>query len=498
MIKALHSSSSTICLVGDSDQSIYGWRGADISNIMNFERDFQPAEILYLEQNYRSSQNILSCANDLIKHNARRYEKNLWTENPLGKRVQYKEYDNDLEEGQEVVREIEKAHQRGIAYENMAILYRTNAQSRVFEDQLIRRGIPYKVIGGLKFYDRKEIKDLIAYMNLLVNPRDDVAFIRIVNMPRRGIGEKSLVSLAEIAGKSSKSLYEVLKDPDLSRKLSMGERKKFRVFVDLMEEMKKYTEDSISTLARMVYSLSGYEEELNVKDHFENESRRENVEAFFQAIEDYEEETEEANLSDYLQNLSLMSQEDKTEDGTSQLELMTMHSAKGLEFPLVFLVGMEEGLFPSRRSLEEGNIEEERRLCYVAITRAEKELYLSGCRYRRIYGQNLPQIRSSFLEEMTSHLDISEEDIKEEPISPFFPRQQRVDQIRKRIERRKKEANKTSKASYQVGDKVMHRKFGQGMVVAVKDKEGDQEVVVAFDKKGLKTLIGKLAPMKKL
>ncbi len=520
LILALCGPDSSIFAVGDADQSIYGWRGADISNILNFERDFKGARTILLEQNYRSSKKILNAANILIKNNIERKDKRLWTENAEGCDVSFKVYESEYEEAQAVLSNIEKEKAAGRSYKDQAILYRTNAQSRAFEEALIREGIPYRIVGGLKFYDRAEIKDLVAYMKLIVNPGDDLSFERVINRPKRGIGAKSLQALKDLAFSNGMALMDSLREEEIIEDLGPAQRKKFLTFLDFMDQAAGKISEPISEIAKFVYEASGYKSMLETSPNIEDKSRIENISSFYDAIVQYEEFEEEANLVDYLQNLSLMSDLDKTEEARDGVTLLTMHSAKGLEFPIVYLVGLEEGLFPSQRSMEEGNLEEERRLMYVAITRAEAGLYLSAANARRVYGTFMPSRPSRFIEELGDSIEKEEilysggqdEGYGESSggqsghayrkgfADPAMRREydkQRA-RIREMIRAEKADRTGSGSANYRVGDKVSHKKFGKGTVVSVMANSDGDEITVAFENKGLKRLRADIAPLVKV
>ena len=518
LIRVLAGPKTSLFLVGDADQSIYGWRGADISNILNFEKDFPAPQIILLEQNYRSTQKILEAANILIDKNTERKKKRLWTENPPGPPVTYEETGSENEEAARVIQVMEEEREKGRPYKDMAILYRTNAQSRPFEEALIRQAIPYRIVGGLKFYDRAEIKDLVAYMNLAVNSRNDVSFLRVINQPKRGIGPASLEPLARLAGENGLSLLDALRDPDLSGDLSPAVLKKFQPFCRVMEDLISRTQGPITSFLDAVYEKSGYKAMLENSNNLEDQARIENVLSFYQAVAQYEEEEPEASISDYLQNLSLLSDLDKTETREKGALLMTMHSAKGLEFPLVFIVGLEEGLFPSQRSMDEGGLEEERRLMYVAMTRAEEKLYLYSASSRRVYGTFLGQRPSRFIGDLEDTIEITQREEEDAPSSSRVGERPSWEtgpmggfsnpglkaaydlqrsKIRRMVQERKRREESALTGSYRVGDKVVHRKFGRGTVVSVTPARDGDELTIAFDQKGIKRLSASLAPLKK-
>lgn len=539
LIHALAGMHRNICVVGDADQSIYGWRGADISNILRFEEDFVGTKTILLDQNYRSTKHILEAANRLIDNNLERKKKSLWTENDEGDVVQFQEVGNEFEEAQSVTRTIATEKEAGIAYEDMAILYRTNAQSRAFEESLIREGIPYRIIGGLKFYDRAEIKDLVAYMNLTVNPQDDIAFQRIVNQPKRGIGQTTVQKLQGYCRDLGVSLLDGIDEPEVMGHFNSSTQKKLIGFQELMGSLHAQVEAPMVDFAEAVYAESGYQKMLQDVNGIEERSRMENIDSFFAAIAQFQEDMPEATIVEYLQNLSLLSDLDKTKAGNEGISLMTIHSAKGLEFPVVFVGGLEDGLFPSKMTMDEGNLEEERRLFYVAITRAEKRLYLYSAKARRIFGKPTPAINSRFIEELGDTIETHSYDIYQDTsgytawpgddgngghasgrgngygqtrygiessgnLKGFADPKMRADYDRQRekmhrlvLEKKAaKEANKSK--AYRAGDKVKHKKFGEGTIVSVVAKDDGDELTIAFLKKGIKRLNASFAPLEKL
>ncbi|WP_019189525.1 ATP-dependent helicase [Levyella massiliensis] len=515
LIRLLTGKQASICVVGDADQSIYGWRGADIHNILSFERDFPGARTILLEQNYRSTSHILNAANQLIAHNRERKDKNLWTANGEGEAVHFRRVQSEHEEAALVASQIRQEEKNGVALAHMAVLYRTNAQSRPFEEAFLREGLPYRVIGGLKFYDRAEIKDLVAYMNLILNPLDDVSFTRIVNQPKRGIGETTLARLREEAASAGMSLLQAVEEEEILSNLTVTQRNKLMQFGDLIQELNREREDmKITQWVEHVYERSGYRDMLESSHAIEDQSRIENVGSFLDAVSVYEEEEEEPSLVNYLQSLSLLSDLDKTENKENGVNLLTIHSAKGLEFEVVFVVGLEEGLFPSRRSMEEGNLEEERRLLYVAMTRAMKHLYLSQAQSRRVFGTPMAALPSSFLEELEGSIETEDMpsvltrsnvyDRNYAPRSNAADPRLRAEYDRKReafrtmIREKQKQRDAELSTSLRVGDKVQHKKFGHGTVIAVVPQENGDEVTVAFEGRGIKRLNATLAPMKKL
>lgn len=501
-IKLVAGKEPNLTVVGDNDQSIYKWRGADINNILNFHKDFPGAKIVKLEQNYRSTQKILEVANKVIENNRTRIEKNLWTSRNEGKPVVYREFPHSNEEEYGVINKIIGLHYKGEEFKDMAILYRTNAQSRGFEEALVRESIPYKIVGGLKFYDRMEVKDILAYLRAINNTDDNVSLSRIINRPKRGIGDTSLADLLDYADKNGISLYDLVTNIDKFEDLNIRARKNVRDFGSILKILKDRSEKlSIGKLFEEVLYESGYVEDLKSQNTIEAKTRLENIEELHSNIMEYDREGVE--LAEYLNTLSLLSDVDKTSE-ESGVNLMTMHAAKGLEFSTVFLVGFEEGLFPSNRSVEsEDEVEEERRLCYVGVTRACNNLFISSSRTRSMYGKLTPAKRSRFIHEMGEIIEIIEDKSRElleirdynEGNKSSVNRKTKFFGIEKKTEA-SKGLNQATDKNISVGDKVKHKIFGKGMVVQKKEKNGDYEVVISFDKKGLKRLMLSVAPIK--
>lgn len=491
LVKMLAGNAKNLTVVGDNDQSIYRWRGADIGNILSFEKDFPGAKTILLEQNYRSTTPILSCANALIANNPVLKEKKLWTDHSGGDPVVYREFYHNTEEEMAVVQKMEHLNYKGTAYGDMAILYRTNAQSRGFEEALMREGIPYQVVGGLRFYDRKEIKDVIAYLSAVDNPKDDITVARIVNVPKRGIGDTTLEKLREYATRHGMSLFSVMEGLDENPELNIRAQKKIRDFVNLIHLLQlKQGELSLAELVEAVLFESGYAEDLRREDTVESHTRLENVEEFISAAAEFDEANPEMTLTDFLGNLSLISDKNELDDETHAVKLMTVHGAKGLEFPVVFVVGLEERLFPTSRSYdEEEAMEEERRLMYVAITRAEEKLFLSSAKSRTLYGKRNSAIRSRFIEEMGDTISIHEEESRKKDLKS------RHEIYTGAVTMEKKPTKQTDHPlpELKVGDTVVHKKWGEGMIVQLKGEEG----VLSFEGKGLKTLNLKVAPIRK-
>lgn len=491
LVHLLSQKYKNLCVVGDDDQSIYGWRGADIGNILNFERDFPNAKIIKLEQNYRSTKNILNVANSVIRNNNERKDKALWTTNEEGNPIGINMTFDEREESSLVAEKIMELTDEGkYKYRDFAILYRTNAQSRTFEEVFMRRNIPYRIVGGLKFYDRKEVKDIIAYLRLIQNPLDDVSLKRIINVPKRGIGNATLEKVENYAQRKAESLYSTLLDvedvPGLSQR-AINNLKKFTDMINKYIAMSQVM--GLKDFVEEVVYGTGYIKELEEEGSDESATRIENLKEFISVAVDFEMQNVDGNLEDFLANVSLLSDTDKTADVNEAVTMMTVHSAKGLEFPVVFLVGMEEGLFPIARAIDsESELEEERRLCYVAITRAEEQLFISYANMRTIYGNTTYSVPSRFLKEIP--LEYVETNDKNKEMT-------KKDVIVKEFTRRETKAPdlKYNKDDVKVGSKVRHKLWGVGTVVQLKDKGKDTEIVVAFEDKGLKKLILSIAPI---
>ena len=512
LVKLLAEKHRNICVVGDDDQCIYEWRGADIRNILSFEKDFPGAKVVKLEQNYRSCGNILQAAHDVISHNRGRKEKKLWTSADNGSLLTYKRLDNEKAEARFVAREIEDmVMDEGCRYGDFAVLYRTNAQSRAFEE-FFRGTIPYEVRGSLKFYDRKEIKDMIAYMRLVVNPGDEVAFDRVINEPRRGLGDRTIEKLRVIAAQRGVGMMDVLADGEVVGGLSAKAGAGARNFVSLIAECRDMMSSApVSDIYDRLLVGSGYLSSLENSRTIEAEGRIENLLEFKSAIIDREMEDGMLTLTDFLEQMTLDADVEQADgDAQDRVVLMTMHSAKGLEFPVVFLPGLEDGLFPGRRAMETPNgLEEERRLCYVGITRAKEKLFLSSAITRTLYGRTDYTRESQFLKEIDGELLSPDSDrvgrysYPEDTIAgttgvtytksnrPFDPVKQQTNYLKKRNRELRREAPARSGASYRQGMKVRHSKFGDGLII-----ETDGSILkVAFDKVGIKKLAAGVAPL---
>ena len=519
LISLLSARYGNITVVGDNDQGIYSFRGADITNILNFEKDFPGTRIIKLEQNYRSTKPILDAANEVIKNNPKKYEKNLWTSKKEGHIPFFYKAKNEYDEAFFIVEQIEHLkREEYYKYNDFAVLYRTNAQSRAIEDIFRRENVPYKIIGGLKFYERKEIKDTISYLRLIQNPSDNLSLQRIINEPKRGIGKTSLEKIEQIAVLNQTSMYEVIKNAEMYglNKVYLNSRE----FVNIIEEMHSKKDDMlISDIIKEVLNKSGYTKALEEENTIQADARIENIEEFLTVAMEFEQESAENKLSDFLESITLASDIDGMEDEEISVTLMTLHSSKGLEFPVVFLVGMEEGLFPSYRSIgEQRELEEERRLAYVGITRAKEYLYLTCAKQRTIFGSTTCNRVSRFIEEIPK--DMLEGDLIEEKQNDFnedfagkweYGRKERVwgnmnnttqktpaYQFRTAESFLKTVAAKPNNvdvdlSKFKVGQTVNHKKFGEGIINDIEPEENDLKLDIIFEKVGHKRLMAKYA-----
>ena len=443
--KMLCNNHKNIFVVGDNDQAIYAFRGANYKNILNFETDYPDCKVILLEENYRSTQNILDAANSVIKHNKQRKDKNLWCNNDIGSKVKYVKTDSDKDECTYVSKTIKELRDNGVQYEDMAILYRTNAQSRLIEEEMLKNGIPYKIVGSFYFYNRKEIKDLLCYLRLINNTDDDVSLLRVINTPKRGIGEKTLDNLGNIANINGVSLFEAI---DSGKELA---------FKNLILSMREKCENvTLTDMVEIVLNDSGLREDLASDKSLESEIRLENLEEFKSITKSYEEEYGVISLNDFLNEISLVSDISEHQDGTNKVNLMTIHAVKGLEFDNVFVIGMEEGIFPHYNSINEGTmaaIEEERRLCYVAITRAKKNLWMLNAKKRMLFGNTQTNMPSRFMDE----IDMRYMEIENNKTTII----DKLSNFKKEDKFRKEDV------SFDVGDHVSHPDFGCGVVVMV-------------------------------
>lgn len=530
LISLLSASHGNICVVGDESQSIYGFRGADISNILNFEKEFPNAKIVKLEENYRSTKVILDAANNVIKNNKSKIEKNLWTENEDGKKITYKTLQNEYEEVEYITENIDDiCRKEKKTYSDFAILFRTNAQSRVLEEVFLRSGIPYRLIGGLKFYSRKEIKDLSSYLKLVHNPNDNIALKRIINEPKRGIGETAVLKLEQIANEKQISIFEAIKDSN--NLVGIRSAGNIIMFRDMIQDIiSKKDELKVSELMKEILKQSGYEEMLTQDDTKENQNRLENLAEYIGVAMEFENENAENGLGEFLDSQALVSDVDKLEEGDEAVTLMTMHSAKGLEFPVVFLVGMEDGLFPSKRSIDEDeSVEEERRLCYVGITRAKEQLFLTNASKRTLYGSTTFTMPSRFLDEIPQELfddsSINNINLRKRKSESYLNKEYAdvegilahtggkfsaiepkakssgfglsVDSFLKNmnISGNKVAAASSNNNKYDVGMTVKHKKFGVGVITKIEPEGNDFKLDISFQNSGNKRLMAAYTPL---
>ncbi|MGX4670442.1 DNA helicase PcrA [Cerasibacillus sp. JNUCC 74] len=503
LVKMLASRYQNLCVVGDSDQSIYRWRGADITNILTFEKDYPSSRTIFLEQNYRSTKCILKAANHVIANNSGRKPKNLWTENPDGKHIHYFQGATEQEEALFVTEKIQQlTKEEGYSLSDVAILYRTNAQSRAIEDTLVKSNIPYQMVGGTKFYERKEIKDMVAYLRLIANPNDDLSFERVVNVPKRGIGKTSIERLREYAALHDISFNEAVKEIDFT-----GVPKKAAnalvEFTELIRTLSKQQAFLTATdMVEAVLKQTGYETMLKNERSIEAHSRLENLEEFMTVTKDFEASSEDKTLIAFLTDLALIADIDQMDESDTvdedKITLMTLHAAKGLEFPVVFLIGMEENVFPHSRSmLDEEEMEEERRLAYVGITRAEKELYLTNAKMRTLFGRTNMNPISRFIHEIPEELMEGIESVR----TAMFGSNLRQNPDKLAPKRKAERIQKTTGAEQQMwspGDKANHKKWGVGTVVKVQGEGEAMELDIAFPAPiGIKRVLAKFAPITK-
>lgn len=527
LVSLFASRYGNITVVGDNDQGIYSFRGADISNILNFERDFPGTKIIKLEQNYRCTKSILNAANSVIKNNEVKYDKKLWTENETGNLPKVYKSEDEYDEARYIVEQINHLkREEYYKYSDFAILYRMNTQSRAIEEILVREDIPYKIIGGLKFYERKEIKDIIAYLRLIYNPNDNLSLIRIINEPKRGIGKTSLDQVQKLAEENSKSMYEIIKNADqygLNRVFANS-----REFIQVIEELRQLQKElDISELIKETLNKTGYTKALELENSVEAENRIENLEEFLTVAIEFEEQSVDNTLAEFLESITLSSDVDNLEEEQDTVTLMTLHSAKGLEFPVVFLVGMEEGIFPGYKSIgEPKELEEERRLCYVGITRAKDNLYFTCAKHRTIFGSTSYNAMSRFIEEIPEEyveglkeIQNTEESSYDSPysweygkakvgVSSYKMNSEKAGQVKKEVEKTynfrtpesflsslgaKANGKEVDLSQYEAGKRVYHKKFGEGTINYVEQEGDDLKVDITFDKVGHKRLMAKFA-----
>lgn len=516
LLSLLASRYQNLCVVGDDDQSIYRFRGANIHNILNFEKIFPATKVIRLEQNYRSTKNILAAASGVIKHNSMRKEKTLWTTAEAGAPISYGRYDNEYEEAQGIASDIHREVKDGMSYSDFAILYRTNAQSRVFEEKLIYEGIPYRIIGAVNFYARKEIKDILCYLKTINNSADDIAIKRIINIPRRGIGQTTIGRISDYAFSQEMPFYEALRRVDEIPGCTRASAK-IHSFVSLIEHFRMKLRDEMYSLEDMTQELldvTGYVRELEAEDTDEANGRIENIESLMNKIVQYEEDNNGGTLNDLLEDIALVADIDTVSDDAEQVLLMTLHSAKGLEFPNVYICGMEETIFPGASAVfgdDPSELEEERRLCYVGITRAMKKLTLTSANQRMRNGEMNFNRPSRFINEIPRHLvkqtygAVLKPEAESKPTEFSRTKASLYTKDRKNpfannpyIQKGMGSASPAGAPDYQVGDRVSHTKFGQGIVRSLTKLTNDYEVVIEFDGFGQRKLRSSFAKLTKL
>lgn len=466
LTKMISSRYRNICVVGDNDQAIYGFRNANYRNILNFEKDFKDCKVIMLEENYRSTKNILKAANSVIKNNTERKDKNLWSNKEDGEKLTYYRAENEADEAAYVIREVKKLLIKGVKYEDIVVLYRTNAQSQIIERSFVGENIPYKVVGSMQFYGRKEIKDLMAYLKLIYNSNDDISLQRIINTPKRGIGTKTIENLISIRDELNISMYDAI---------TSGKELEFK---NLIEELKEKSKNvTLTELVDIILEKSGMKKELESEHTLEADIRLENLEEFKSITKEFENRVGEISLEEFLLETALLSDANEYKNDNNRVNLMTVHAVKGLEFDYVFIVGLEEGIFPHINSMmDKSELEEERRLCYVALTRAKKKVYLINAKMRMLYGRDQVNVPSRFINEIDQDL-IESDNIKDKPV--------------KKLEKMTYDDD----ISFNLGDKVMHDKYGKGIVVGIEDKL----ISVAFSKEyGIRKLLKNHKSIKKI
>ena len=518
LIRLLSGDRKNLCVVGDDDQSIYSWRGADIRNILEFAKDFSGVKTIRLEQNYRSTSTILAAAGAVVKQNFGRKDKALWTENPAGEKIRYEQAESDREEARCVSSEINRLRNGGVPLDEIAVFYRTNAQSRLIEEALVGGALPYHIVGGVRFYSRLEIKDILAYLRVLDNPADEVSLKRIINVPARGIGNTTVDKISLHAFRQRVTFFEALLDAAHKGLLSGAPRGKVAAFTTLLDDFRKSaTDSSLAELTRSVMQMSGYLEHLKSSRDVNDAERLENLEQLLVAIEEFSEKNPGAGLSEFLEQVSLVSDLEQGEVGQPSVTLMTLHAAKGLEFKAVFMIGMEERLFPHVRSLDDpGGMEEERRLCYVGMTRARERLYLLNARRRHLFGQEHYNKVSRFIQDIPTgllddglRLSSASEQFSHSgwySANKLFPERSQVDPVIheslhnlsavalsyaddvETIPEPVEEQN-----GIYIGMKVRHGKFGVGTIRKVEGEDEGQKVIVWFNSVGPKKLMVRFA-----
>jgi len=511
LARTLAAKHRNLCVVGDVDQSIYAWRGADIQNILDFERDYPNAKVIKLEQNYRSTQIILDAANAVIENNRNRKAKSLWTHNTEGDTITHYLAVDERDEARYITDNIIKLNTvYRTAYKDIAILYRTNAQSRVIEEGLRNGAIPYTMVGGLRFYDRKEIKDIMAYLKVVFNPADAISLLRIINVPRRGIGDTTIGRLLEYASKNDVPLFDAVSNPDLVPGLTARAKNQLEVLATLIFTLMSCQHTlSVADLLEKVMRDSGYLAELEADSDPQSENRIENLKELKSDAKKFADNEIDNTLENFLSHVALLTDSDKSETGDDQVTLMTLHSAKGLEFPVVFLAGLEEGIFPHVRTLmDEGEVEEERRLCYVGITRAERKLYISNARQRMIYGNTVMYSPSRFLDEIPPELIeryapkrpgyLSAATALSRPTAAtMMPRAVSKPELTL-LKDTVLNTAQPSHIDWKAGEKVYHAKWGTGTVVAVTGSGSNMQLSIAFANEGIKKLVAQLAPISRV
>ena len=529
LVKLLASRFKNICVVGDADQSIYGWRGADMQNILDFEKDYPEAKVVLLEENYRSTKTILQAANDVIRNNRNRRPKNLWTQNEDGEEIVYYRANDEQDEALFVARTIDQLSREGYSHRDFAVLYRTNAQSRTVEEALLKANIPYTMVGGTKFYSRKEIRDVISYLNLIANPSDNISYERVVNEPKRGVGPGTVDKIRNFAATQEISLLDASANIMLSPvkgKAAQAVYEFANLILDLRDRLDDY---SVTELVELVLKKTGYSAALAAQATLESQARIENIEEFLSVTKNFDENRDNPadesgldKLSRFLNDLALIADTDDGDQESSEVTLMTLHAAKGLEFPVVFLVGMEENVFPlSRASEDEDELEEERRLAYVGITRAEKVLYLTNANSRLLYGRTNYNQPTRFLREISSDL-LNYQGLARPANSSFKVSYTNSDtsqfgqgmSLAQALQERKRQAapssistgslpfgksNQPSKpeVAWAIGDIAYHKKWGDGTVLAVSGNGNSQELKINFPEVGLKKVLASIAPIEK-
>ena len=529
LVKLLASRFKNICVVGDADQSIYGWRGADMQNILDFEKDYPEAKVVLLEENYRSTKTILQAANEVIRNNRNRRPKNLWTQNEDGEEIVYYRANDEQDEALFVARTIDQLSREGYSHKDFAVLYRTNAQSRTVEEALLKSNIPYTMVGGTKFYSRKEIRDVISYLNLIANPSDNISYERVVNEPKRGVGPGTVEKIRDFASSQEISLLDASANIMLSPvkgKAAQAVYEFANLILDLRDRLDDY---SVTELVELVLKKTGYSAALAAQATLESQARIENIEEFLSVTKNFDEnpdnpadETGLDKLSRFLNDLALIADTDDGDQESSEVTLMTLHAAKGLEFPVVFLVGMEENVFPlSRASEDEDELEEERRLAYVGITRAEKILYLTNANSRLLYGRTNYNQPTRFLREISSDL-LNYQGLARPANSSFKVSYTNSDtskfgqgmSLAQALQERKRQAAPSSistgslpfgkssqpsnpEVAWAIGDIAHHKKWGDGTVLAVSGSGNSQELKINFPEVGLKKVLASIAPIEK-